>query len=499
MAEPAREIVFISYRRSDSKDMAGRIYDKLDDALHGTADVYMDVDSIAPGKNFGKHLDEALERTRVMLVVIGPTWLHSTKESDLTWWRRWFPFLNGIFKPSRRLDDPEDFVRREIRSALPKRRITILPVLVNNARMPESHELPEDLRALTDWQALALRHESFRENSRTMAQAVMGALSEPDPSPSGIKRPQPVMETEPKAVAPIAPAPAGLSKEEQPAEQPIEPESPEPLKAQIPGPPITTEATEAPQLQPTLEQSSAREQTTEPVTPVAQPAEVRHPSLVIPEPVPKSKPARSREVVLSERAKLIESLENLCKSMLSRDASERHSASVASSNRSEAYRGVVGADRAFHVYNAAHLELKHWSEGVVAFIHPVSSVVWMLGCAASALTLAIRGGFYAHLKTSLLPTLQLIVKGIISAVGSLLGKLFPFIEKTVAPLIIDVLHWVLGVLMPLVWCVEVIFTFYLIGFISAVIINYCARPFRKGRCEKVLERARKEINEAPQM
>jgi len=114
--------IFISYRRQDSIETTGRIYDQL--AGHfGSEHVFMDVDTIPPGVDFRKHLHEAVARCDVVLAVIGRDWLK----------RR------GLFR-KRRLDDPGDFVRIEIEAAL-QRDIRVVPVLVRDAAMPgpESH------------------------------------------------------------------------------------------------------------------------------------------------------------------------------------------------------------------------------------------------------------------------------------------------------------------------------------------------------------------------
>ena len=91
MPDSARDIVFISYRRSDARHPAGRIHEKLEDAVEDRAEVYMDVDSIAPGKNFRTHLEQAI-------VVIGSTWLTASK-GDSVWWRTLLPWLVSLLKP----------------------------------------------------------------------------------------------------------------------------------------------------------------------------------------------------------------------------------------------------------------------------------------------------------------------------------------------------------------------------------------------------------------
>jgi hypothetical protein len=61
----------------------------------------MDIDSIAYGDDFESTLQSKLEVCTAMLVLIGPSWL--TMRDN-----------NG----TRRLDDPADYVRREIEAGL---------------------------------------------------------------------------------------------------------------------------------------------------------------------------------------------------------------------------------------------------------------------------------------------------------------------------------------------------------------------------------------------
>lgn len=133
--------IFISYRRDDARADARSIYQRLQRTL-GANKIFMDVDSIESGRDFRKVIDRYLSETSAILVLIGRNWL--TASTDL----------------GRRLDDPEDFVRTEIATAL-KRDIPIIPVLVEDARMPRVEDLPEDIRPLAFRQAVRITHENF--------------------------------------------------------------------------------------------------------------------------------------------------------------------------------------------------------------------------------------------------------------------------------------------------------------------------------------------------
>lgn len=222
MADSARDIVFISYRRSDASAWALLIQRAVQDAVEDRADVYIDVDANKGGKDFRIQLEQAITRTRVMIVVIASTWLTASK-GDGVWWRTFLPFL----KPPRRLDDPDDYVRNELRSALLNRRITVLPVRVDGMRMPEPSELPEDIRGICFPHAVSLRHESFRGDAQRLVKDVLDALAEPEPPPEPEQeKPVPL-----PVKAGVAPAASSPQHPLQPAKRATPPASPKPQPA----------------------------------------------------------------------------------------------------------------------------------------------------------------------------------------------------------------------------------------------------------------------------
>jgi TIR domain-containing protein len=134
--------IFISYRRGDTSAEARSIYQRLERSFRRKR-LFMDVDSISTGRDFGAVLAETLARSVVLLVIVGRNWLHARDDAG-----------------RRKLDDPNDFVRLEIVAAL-KRNIPVIPVLVERARMPKAEELPDDLKPLTRYQAAIVTHENF--------------------------------------------------------------------------------------------------------------------------------------------------------------------------------------------------------------------------------------------------------------------------------------------------------------------------------------------------
>jgi hypothetical protein len=118
--------IFISYRRSDTGAVCGRIADSLR-AVFGNDVVFRDVSDIPGGIDFRRSLNAALDRSAVVIALIGPKWATVTDATG-----------------RRRLFDPNDFVRAEIQVAL-DRNMRIFPVLVQGARMPEVADLPAEI------------------------------------------------------------------------------------------------------------------------------------------------------------------------------------------------------------------------------------------------------------------------------------------------------------------------------------------------------------------
>jgi hypothetical protein len=142
--------IFISYRREDSQGEAGRLSDSLA-KIFGDSKVFLDVEGIRAGQDFRQEIETKVASCSVLMVLIGPHWLDSTAASG-----------------QRRLDDPHDFVRLEISSAL-KRGIPVVPVLVRQAQMLTSEQLPPDLSVLAFRQAAELRYNRWDADVAALA------------------------------------------------------------------------------------------------------------------------------------------------------------------------------------------------------------------------------------------------------------------------------------------------------------------------------------------
>ena len=105
--------IFINYPKQDSEWKTETFYNEL--LKHfGKDSIFKDFTTIEPGEDFTMAINKGLNNCNVFLVIIGKDWVDIKNSSG-----------------NRRLDDPIDFVRMEIATAL-KRGIRVIPVLFDN-------------------------------------------------------------------------------------------------------------------------------------------------------------------------------------------------------------------------------------------------------------------------------------------------------------------------------------------------------------------------------
>jgi hypothetical protein len=132
--------IFINYRREDMP-FAGTLLQRELGRRFGTANIFFDTGTLQPGMPFHEEIKAHLNRMPgAFIMLIGPNWL-------------------AIMDAHRRLSD-HDYVVEEIELAL-RNGWTIIPVLLNNATLPELVRLPRSIRALRDYQAARLRQDSL--------------------------------------------------------------------------------------------------------------------------------------------------------------------------------------------------------------------------------------------------------------------------------------------------------------------------------------------------
>lgn len=145
--------VFVCYRREDSAGYTGRIYDRLVSRF-GERQVFIDVDTIAPGDDFIEVIDSTIKSCDAVVAVIG---------------RNWLPMVDDVGRS--RIHDQHDFVRLELEAAL-ARGVRIVPLLVGGGQLPKSEALPEGLQAILRRQALEIREPGFNDGVERLIKAL---------------------------------------------------------------------------------------------------------------------------------------------------------------------------------------------------------------------------------------------------------------------------------------------------------------------------------------
>ncbi len=138
--------IFISYRRDTSQYKADALYDAIKPYVEDfKTDIFIDVDNIPYGVDFVEHLENRVSQCDILLAVIDSSWVDVVDPET------------GL----KRLDNPDDFVRVEIASAL-KRGIPVVPLLYDGAPLPLETALSEDIRELVRRNGVQLNRQSFQ-------------------------------------------------------------------------------------------------------------------------------------------------------------------------------------------------------------------------------------------------------------------------------------------------------------------------------------------------
>jgi len=172
-------IVFINYRRDETAGEARALYNDLVELL-GAERVFMDVDNIALGRDFRQVLRERLDACEVMLSLIGRDWAQARDSAG-----------------ARRLDNPADFVRLEIATAL-QRNVAVTPVLLQDAHMPSAESLPDELKDLAYRNGFELSHTRWESDVHELVRRLGLA---PAATPTPVAAPPAVSASPPAAVA----------------------------------------------------------------------------------------------------------------------------------------------------------------------------------------------------------------------------------------------------------------------------------------------------------
>lgn len=130
--------IFISYRRGTDGNAVSRMFAILENEF-GKGYVFIDINSIEYGTDFGTFIDQELQSCSAFIAVIGPSWIERKHE----------------------LHNTDDFVRKEIAAALAQNNLSVIPVLIDGVQMNDVQNLPEILQDLRNRNGLSLPPQHF--------------------------------------------------------------------------------------------------------------------------------------------------------------------------------------------------------------------------------------------------------------------------------------------------------------------------------------------------
>ncbi|WP_291201641.1 SUMF1/EgtB/PvdO family nonheme iron enzyme [Hyphomonas sp.] len=175
--------IFISYRREDAQYQADHLHRLMQPwVANPREDIFIDVDNIPLGVDFEQHLKGKVAQCDILLAVIGGNWLNCQDAKT----------------GQRRLDDPADFVRIEISTAL-ERGIPVVPVLLDGAPVPSADHLPENLKLLSKRNGTPVNRLSFEADVERLMEGL--GIERPTKGIFVTQKPKPKVES--RSAAPI--------------------------------------------------------------------------------------------------------------------------------------------------------------------------------------------------------------------------------------------------------------------------------------------------------
>jgi tetratricopeptide (TPR) repeat protein len=150
--------VFISYRRADGEEAANRLREALK-LEYPSMRVFFDQDVLVAGDQFVTEIKEELEKANLFLLLIGKYW-HSREGRE-------------------RLYQPDDILCREVVYAL-RKRVHIIPVLIDNAKMPNTKQLPKKIKSIASLHAEQLRLNHFESDWQQLKKSINKIILQED-------------------------------------------------------------------------------------------------------------------------------------------------------------------------------------------------------------------------------------------------------------------------------------------------------------------------------
>ena len=152
--------IFLSYRRADAAPYARLLQVQLRERFPDVR-IFLDMDSIEAGMDFAEVIREAIDSCAVLVALIGGQWATLLDEEG-----------------RRRVDNPDDYVRFEIQTAL-ERRVRVIPVLVDNAIPLREEQLPAELHRPARLQALELSLTRYEYDASRLLNLIQQVLAAP--------------------------------------------------------------------------------------------------------------------------------------------------------------------------------------------------------------------------------------------------------------------------------------------------------------------------------
>lgn len=143
--------IYISYRRSDS--YSGEIKMLFDQLSRRLVDAEFAIDrDFDYERSWEAQIEEESLTWDLVLVFIGPTWTNSKNSEGL-------PAIKS----------KDDFVRKEIAFALSLSKTQVIPILIGDATMPLSEDIPADLKSLLSLNSFSLHKKSWERDLEKLA------------------------------------------------------------------------------------------------------------------------------------------------------------------------------------------------------------------------------------------------------------------------------------------------------------------------------------------
>jgi hypothetical protein len=177
--------IFITYRSEDPGWSV--VLDRELSAVFGPEQVFRASRTMQLGESFPERIRAGVENAKVLLAVVGPRWLEIREDGR------------------RRIDDPDDWVRREIRIALEKG-VLVVPVLVDGVNPLTAEQLPDDIRSLGERQYIRLGHSDVERDIRRLIERLRQQIPQLQPVPSS---PFPMSSSPVSAALPATAEPVG--------------------------------------------------------------------------------------------------------------------------------------------------------------------------------------------------------------------------------------------------------------------------------------------------